>query len=59
MVNGKQFEKEVKNNQVFFSIVLRGLSVGSNDRATKDGSDWVTTDTGSQVREEIIELLNE
>ena len=34
MVNGKQFEKEVKKNQVCFSIVPRRLSVGSNDQAT-------------------------
>ena len=31
MVNGKQFEKEVKKNQVYFSIIPRGLSLGSND----------------------------
>ena len=30
MVNGKQFEKEVKN-QVFFAIVPTGLNLGSND----------------------------
>ena len=31
MVNGKQFEKGVKKNQVYFAIVPRGPSVGSND----------------------------
>ena len=31
MVNGKQFEKEVKKNQVCFAIVPRGPSVCSND----------------------------
>ena len=42
MVNGKQFEKEVKKNQVCFAIVPRRLSVGSNDRA-------VEGDSGSRV----------
>ena len=31
MVNAKKFEKEVKKNQVFFAIVPRGPSVGSNN----------------------------
>ena len=43
MVNGKQFEKEVKKNQVSFSIVPRGLSVGSNDQAVEVGNNRVTT----------------
>ena len=30
MANGKKFEKEVKKNQVCFSIVPRGLSVGND-----------------------------
>ena len=51
MVNGKQFEKEVKKNQVCFAIVLRGLSVGSNDRAAKVGN--------NRVIAEIAKLLNE
>ena len=37
MVTRKQFEKEVKKNKVFFSIVPRGPSVGSNDQAAKTG----------------------
>ena len=28
---GKKFEKELKKIQVYFSIIPRGLSVGSND----------------------------
>ena len=59
MVIGKQFEKEVKKNQVYFSIVLRGLSIGSNDRAVEAGNYRVTTNSGSRIPEEIIELLNE
>ena len=47
MVNVKQFEKEVKKNQVYFAIVPRGLSVGSNDQEKKVGNDRVT--------EEIVE----
>ena len=39
MVNGKQFEKEMKKNQVYFSIVPRGLSFGSNDRAVEASND--------------------
>ena len=58
MVNGMQFEKEVKKNQVFFSIVPRGPNVGSNDRATKAGNDRVIVDSDSRVLEEIVELLN-
>ena len=52
MVNGKQFEKEVKKNQVCFAIVPRGLSVGSND--------WVTTEIGDidRVPIEITKLLD-
>ena len=34
MVNRKQFEKEVKKNQVCFVIVPRGPSVGGNDQVT-------------------------
>ena len=51
MVNGKQFEKKVKKNHVHFSIVPRGLSVGSNDQVVEVGSDKVIA--------EITELLNE
>ena len=29
MVNGKQFQKEMKRNRVYFSIIPRGLSFGS------------------------------
>ena len=32
MVNRKQFEKEIKKNQVCFAIVPRGLSVGINNQ---------------------------
>ena len=31
MVNGKQFEKEVKNNQIYFGIISNGPSFGSNN----------------------------
>ena len=47
MVNGKQFEKEVKKNHVCFAIILRGLSVGSNGRAAKASNDRVTIDSDS------------
>ena len=48
MVNGKKFEKEVKKNQVYFSIILRGPSVGSNDQVIVEfGNDRVITDSGS------------
>ena len=39
MVNGKQFEKEVKKNQVCFSIIPRGPSVDSNDRVAEASND--------------------
>ena len=49
MVNGKQFEKEVKKNQVYFVIVPRRLSVGSNDQEIEVGNNRVTTDNDSRV----------
>ena len=49
MVNGKQFEKEVKKNKVYLAIVPRGPSVGSNDQVAKASNDKVTVDSGSQV----------
>ena len=55
MVNGKQFEKEVKKNQGYFAIIPRGPSVGSNDRAVEVGNDRVTADRGGRVPEEIVE----
>ena len=52
MINGKQFEKELKKNQVCFTIVSRGPSIGSNDQViTKVGNDRVIV--------EVIELHNE
>ena len=59
MVNGKQLEKEMNKNQVCFSIVPRGPSVGSNDWVAEASNDWVTTDSDSRVLVEITELLNE
>ena len=60
MVNEKQFEKKVKKNQVCFSIVPRGPSVGSNDQAAEAGNDRVTIETSrSQVLVEIKNFLNE
>ena len=50
MVNGKQFEKEVKKNQVYFAIVPRGRSVGSND--------WAIEVVNDRMTGEIEELLN-
>lgn len=47
MVNGKKIEKEVNKNQVYFSIISRGPSVGSNDQAAEAGNDRVTTETGN------------
>ena len=38
MVNGKKIERELKKNQVYFSIVPRGPSVASNDRVAKFGN---------------------
>ena len=52
MVNGKQFEKEVKKNRVCFAIIPRGPSVGNNDQVISEASN-------DRVLEEIIELLNE
>lgn len=47
MVNGKQFEKEMKRNQVCFAIIPKGLSFGSNDRVTTEASnDKVAVETG-------------
>ena len=59
MVNGKKFEKEMKKSQVYFSIVPRGLSVGSNGRVVEASNDQVTADSDSRVPVEIIEFLNE
>ena len=59
MVNGKQFEKEMKKNQVYFSIVPRGPSVGSNDWAIEASNDRVIVDSDSWVPVEITKLLNE
>ena len=36
MVNGKQFEKEIKKNLVCFSIVPRRLSCANNSQVTKN-----------------------
>ena len=47
-----KFEKEVKKNQVFFAIIPRGPSVGSNDQVIAEAGN-------DRVLEEIIELLNE
>ena len=42
MINGKKFEKEVKKIHICFSIVPRGLSVGSNNQVvSKVGNDRV------------------
>ena len=49
----------MKKNQVCFSIVPRGPSVGGNDWLAKDSNDWVTIDSDSRVLVEITELLNE
>ena len=39
MVNGKQFEKEAKKNQVCFSIIPRGSSASDNDWIVEVGDD--------------------
>ena len=36
MVNGFFFEKEVKKNKVYFAMIPRGPSLGSNDQVTVD-----------------------
>ena len=36
MVDGKQFEKEVKRNQVFFAIISRKLSFVNGDRVLEN-----------------------
>ena len=52
--------KKKKKNQVFFSIIPRGPSLGSNDQVTiESGNDRVTTDSGNRVPEEIAIFLNE
>ena len=66
MVNGKQFEKEVKRNQVYFAIIPRKPSFVNGDwllennvnRVPANG-DRVKKDSDSRVPKEIIELLNE
>ena len=52
MVNGKQFEKEVKKNQVFFAIVPRGPSFGNNDQMISEACN-------DRLLEEIAKLQNE
>ena len=52
MVNGKQFEKEMKRNQMCFAIITRRPSVSSGDRVTEETN-------GSQVQVEIENLLKE
>ena len=49
----------MKKNQVYFSIVHRGPSVGSNGWVAKVSNDRVTTYSDSWVLVEITELLNE
>ena len=38
IVNGKQFEKKVKKNQICFAIIPRGPSFGSNDQVIAEAS---------------------
>ena len=66
MVNGKQFEKEVKKNQVCFSIIPRKPSFVNEDRVQENSvnrvlvsGDRVTDGSIDPVPEEIEELLNE
>ena len=66
MVNGKQFEKEVKRNQVFFAIIPRKPSFVNRDRVQENSvnrvlvsGDRVTNGSIDRVPEEIVELLNE
>ena len=61
MVNGKKIEREVKNNQVFFARVPRGLSVGSNDRVVDAGNGWMRAENDDidWVPIEIERLLDE
>ena len=35
MVNGKEFEKNIKLNPICFTIIPRGLSCSSDDQVTK------------------------
>ena len=41
MVNGKQFEKEVKRNQVCFAIILRKLSFVNKDKVPENSVNQV------------------
>ena len=42
LVNGKQFEKELRKSQVCFSIIPWGLSCASNGRPSEDSDGWVS-----------------
>ena len=62
MVNGKQFEKEMKKNQVCFTIILRKPSFFNEDRVQENSAnrvsincDWVTDSSIDRVPEEIVE----
>ena len=66
MVNGKQFEKEMKRNQVYFAIIPRKSSFVNGDQVQENSAnrvpvsgDRVTNGGIDQVPEEIVELLNE
>ena len=66
MVNGKQFEKEVKRNWVCFTIIPRKLSFFNKDWALENSvnrvpvsDDQVIDGSIEWVPKEIVELLNE
>ena len=59
MVNGRQFEKKVKKNRVFFAIIPRKQSFFNEDRVQENSTNRVTDGSIDRVPEEIIELLNE
>ena len=66
MVNGKQFEKEMKKNQVCFSIIPRKLSFVNGDQVQENSvnrvpvsGDRVIDGSIERVPEEIKKMLNE
>ena len=54
MVNGKQFEKEVKKNQVCFAIIPRKLSFVNGDRVPKNNVNRVLV-SGDRVTDGSID----